>query len=103
MTRRFQFSLGALVWVIGVFAVALWFVRTALDSAGIEIVAASVLLLPIILGAAVGKLFGGAAAGDVSVAQSYCLLAALAWLLAILAIAMETVGKMTPQLAQWIV
>jgi hypothetical protein len=96
MSRRFQFSLKGLVWAIGVFAVALWFVRATLDSAGIEIVAAFVLALPIIVGAAVGKLFGVAAAGDFSVAQSYCLLA-------ILAIAMEAVSKMISQLAQWIV
>ena len=95
MGRRLQFSLGRLMGAIGIFAIGLWMVRAALDTERIEIAAAAAIALPIVLGAAVGKLFGAAGSGAASVAWAY-------WLLAFALVGMAAVGAMVSQLVKWI-
>jgi hypothetical protein len=89
--RRFQFSVAGLMGAVGIFGAALWLLRAGLDAKTVEIVAASVIVLPLILAAAVDKLSGGRA-GGISVAWAYCQLAAVAWLLAVLSIGMDAVS-----------
>ncbi|HVX12410.1 MAG TPA: hypothetical protein VHC22_14605 [Pirellulales bacterium] len=92
MTRGYQFSLGRLMGAIGIFALGLWLLRTALDTERIEVAAIAVLAMPIIVGAAVGKLFGNAMTGVAVVGIAY-------WLLVFAALAIGAIGGIV---AKWI-
>lgn len=95
MRRRFQFSLGRLMAAIGILAVGLWLVRVALDTERLAVVALAAICLPIILGAAIGKLFGSAASGAAIVGLGY-------WFVIFAVIAMAAVGALVSQLSKWI-
>jgi hypothetical protein len=51
---------------VGILAFGLWLPRAALDSERIEVAAAAVVAVPIILGAAIGKVLGSAITGAVN-------------------------------------
>lgn len=95
MARRFQFSLQRLLTAIALFALALGLLRAAFDSGRGDVALVAMLAQPIILGAAVGRLFGGAAKGVVIVAMIY-------WLLGVSVLGIAAVGAMVSQLAKWI-
>jgi hypothetical protein len=80
---------------IGILALGLWLVRAALDSERIEVAAIAIIALPIILGAAIGKLFGNAMTGAAIIGLAY-------WLLAFSAVGIAAIGGMISKLAKWI-
>lgn len=95
MPRRFQFSLGRLMRAIGIFALGLSLLRAARNSESVEVAAAAIIALPIILGAAIGKLFGNSMTGVAIFGMAY-------WLLAFAALGMAAVGEVVSQLVKWI-
>lgn len=80
---------------IAIFALGLWLVRAALDTESFEVVAAAAITVPIILGAAIGKLFGSAASGVAVVGLAY-------WFVVFAIIGMGAVVALVSQLARWI-
>jgi hypothetical protein len=95
MSRRFQFSLGRLMGAVGIIALGLWLLRAALDSERIEVAAAAVVAVPIILGTAIGKLLGSATTGAENGIVVW-------WFLVFAAIGIASVGAVASQLLKWI-
>lgn len=78
MPRRFQFSLGRLMSALAIFALALWLLRVAIDSDRADVVLSAFLGVPVIVAAAVGRLFGKAVTGAAIAVLAYWLMAVLA-------------------------
>jgi hypothetical protein len=76
MNRRFQFSLARLFSAIGLLALALWLLRVALDSP--ESAVAAIAAFPVVLGSAIGSLFGRGGVAAITVVVIYCF---LGWML----------------------
>jgi hypothetical protein len=76
MSQPFQFSLGRLMAAIALFALSLWLLRVARDSP--ENGAAATAAFPLLLGSAIGSLFGRAGVGATATVVLYCL---LGWLM----------------------
>ena len=73
MSRRLQFSLGRLLSAISLFALSIWLLRVAIDSADNRL--AAVAAFPIVLSSAIGRLFGRGLVVATSVVLIYCALA----------------------------
>jgi hypothetical protein len=74
--RRFQFNLRRLLSAMALLSVALGLLRVAVDSPDNRLAAA--LAFPVVLGSAIGSLFGRGSVGAVTVVVAYCF---LVWIL----------------------
>jgi hypothetical protein len=72
MSRQFQFSLRGLLNAVALLPVALGLLRVAVDSPDNRL--AATVAFPVVLGSAVGSLFGRGAIGAVTVVIAYCFL-----------------------------